>query len=71
MWQIVFSNVFAQGRVVHSNIYGFFDSLGHIVSLPAYDSKVLPLLLCGQCYSDDQKQMMVPLDIPYISHQTF
>ena len=35
-----FSNVSIQSSVVCSYIYGFFDGPGHIVSLPAYDSKV-------------------------------
>ena len=41
MWQVVFANIFVQGRIVHSYIFSFFDGPGNIVPLPAYDSKVL------------------------------
>ena len=41
MWQIVLSNVSVQGRVVHSNVYGFFDDSSHVVSLPTHNSKVV------------------------------
>ena len=40
MWQVVLSNVSIHSRVVHSYIYCHFDGPSHIVSLPAYDSKV-------------------------------
>ena len=35
MWQVVFSNVSVEGRVVDSDVYGFFDGSGHIVTLLA------------------------------------
>ena len=34
-------SVSVQGRIVHSNIYGFFDGSSHVVLLPAYNSEVL------------------------------
>ena len=36
MWQVVFANVFIQGRVVHSCVYCFFYGTSHIVPIPAY-----------------------------------
>ena len=30
MWQVVFANVFVQGRVVYSYMYGIFDVPGYI-----------------------------------------
>ena len=41
MWQVVFSNVSVEGRVVDSDVYGFFDGSGHIVTLPYSDFEIL------------------------------
>ena len=41
MWQVVFSNVFSEGRVVDSDVNGFFDGSGHTMSLPSYNFEVL------------------------------
>ena len=34
MWQVVFANVSIEGRVVDSDVNGFFDGSGHIMTLP-------------------------------------
>ena len=34
VWQIVFANVSVEGRVVDPDVYGFFDSPGHILNPP-------------------------------------
>ena len=41
MWQVVFANVSVEGRVVDSDVYGFFDGLGHILTLPCNDFEIL------------------------------
>ena len=33
MWQVVFANVLIEGRVVDSDVNGFFDGSGHTISL--------------------------------------
>ena len=35
MWQVVFANVSVEGRVINSDVYGFFDGPGHILILPS------------------------------------
>ena len=40
MWQVVFANVLIEGRVVDSDVTGFFDGSGHTMSLPSYDFEV-------------------------------
>ena len=48
MWQVVFANVSIEGRVVDSDVNGFFDGSGHIMILPSYNLGSFPLMLCGQ-----------------------
>ena len=36
MWQVVFANVSLDGRVVDSDVYGFFDGCGHILAIKFY-----------------------------------
>ena len=40
MWQVVFANVPIEGRVVDSDVNGFFDGSGHTMSLPSYNFEV-------------------------------
>ena len=40
MWQVVFGNASIEGRVVDSDVNGFFDGSGHTTSFPSYDRKV-------------------------------
>ena len=41
VWQVVFANVSVEGRVVDSDVYGFFDGSGHILPLPISDFEIL------------------------------
>ena len=41
MWQVVFANVYIEGRVVDSGVNDFFDGSGHIMTLPSYNLEVL------------------------------
>ena len=41
MWQVVFANVSIEGRIVTSDVNGFFDGSGHTMSLPFYNFEVL------------------------------
>ena len=41
MWQVVFVIVSIEGRVVDSDVNGFFDASGHTMSLPSYNFEVL------------------------------
>ena len=52
MWQVVLTNIPVKGRVVNSDVNGFFDGSGHVMSLPFYNLKfytdVWPVaLLCS------------------------
>ena len=40
MWKVVFANVSIEGRVVDSDVNGFFDGSGHIITLPSYNLEV-------------------------------
>ena len=37
MWQVVLANIPVKGRVVNSDVNGFFDGSCHVMSLPSYN----------------------------------
>ena len=48
MWQVVFAHIPIKGRVIYSDVNGFFDGSGHAMSIPSYNLGSFPLMLCGQ-----------------------
>ena len=40
MWQVVFAHIPVKGRVINSDVNGFFDGSGHATSLPSYNLEV-------------------------------
>ena len=67
MWQVVFANVSVEGRVVDSDVYGFFDGSGHDLTLPCYDFEILQCCFVTSNVPMFQKWMKVLLGVPYIS----